>query len=112
MATKKISEAKKQKAFKAFLESEENQQTPEQKRENAWFPMHIKSIMANKENICYENGLKTGESIIKMFGFTVSEAWDFEKGLKMFYSGVVNGIQKAEKELPPSDQNTEAEPSN
>ena len=109
---KKTTESRVHKAVKAFVESQEREQTPEEKRENAWFPMHIKSIMGNKDNICYENGLKTGESIIKMFGFSVSEAWDFEKGLKMFYSGVVNGIQKAEKELPPSDQNTEAEPSN
>ena len=43
-----------------FVESQEREQTPEEKRENAWFPIHIKSVMENKDNICYENGLKTG----------------------------------------------------
>ena len=109
--TKKISEAKKKKAFKAFMQSEENQQTPEQKRENAWFPIHIKSVMENKDNVCYENGVKTGESLLKLFGFTVSEAWDFEMGLKLFYSGVVNGIQKAETEVANLYQKKETEPS-
>ena len=98
MATKKISEAKKQKAFKAFLESEENQQTPEQKRDNAWFPMHIKSIIEDKDEICYKNGLKTGESIVKTFRFTTSDAWKFSEGLKKFYAGVVNAIEKIEAE--------------
>lgn len=95
---KKLSQKKAKRAFKAFVESEERQQTEEEKRNNAWFPVHIKSVMENKDNVCYENGLKTGESILKVFGFSASEAWDFEKGLKLFYSGVVNGIQKAEAE--------------
>lgn len=95
---RKLSQKKAKRAFKAFVESEERQQTPEQKRDNAWFPMHIKSIMENKDNVCYENGVKTGESLRKMFGFSASDAWDFEKGLKLFYSGVVNGIEKAEAE--------------
>ena len=107
MSTKKLAEEKKKKAFKAFMESEERQQTPEEKRENAWFPMHIKSIMQNEDNVCYENGVKTGESLLKLFGFTVSEAWNFEKGLKMFYSGVVNGIQKAETEIANMDHKKE-----
>lgn len=101
---KKTTESRVQKAVKAFVESEERQQAPEEKRENAWFPMHIKSIMANKDNVCYENGFKTGESIVKTFGFSISEAWKFEDGLRLFYVGVVNAIEKLEKEKSqPSD---------
>lgn len=100
---KKTTESRVQKAVKAFVESEERQQTPEEKRENAWFPMHIKSIMENKDNICYENGVKTGESIVKVFGFSVSDAWHFAEGLKLFYSGVVNAIEKLEKETPQAE---------
>lgn len=95
---KKLTEAKKKKAFDAFIKSEENQQTPEQKRKNAWFPMHIKSIIEDKDGICYENGLKTGESLVKTFGFTTSDAWKFSEGLKKFYAGVVNAIEKIEAE--------------
>ena len=93
---KKTTESRVQKAVKAFVESEERQQTPQEKRENAWFPIHIKSVMENKDNICYENGVKTGESIVKTFGFSVSDAWHFAEGLKLFYSGVVNAIEKLE----------------
>ena len=95
---KRLSDAKAKKAMKAFVKSEEAQQTPEQKREYAWFPIHIKSVMENKDNVCYENGLKTGESIVKMFGFSVSDAWHFAEGLKLFYAGVVNAIERMEAE--------------
>lgn len=94
----KKTEERVRKAVKAFVESEERQQTPEEKRKNAWFPIHIKSVMENKDNICYDNGLKTGESIVKVFGFSVSDAWHFAEGLKLFYSGVVNAIEKMEAE--------------
>ena len=101
---RKLSDAKAKKAMKAFVKSEEAQQTPEQKREYAWFPIHIKSVMENKDNICYDNGLKTGESIVKVFGFSISDAWKFEDGLRLFYVGVVNAIEKLEKEKSqPSD---------
>ena len=100
---KKLSEKKAKRAFKAFVDSEERQQTPEQKRANAWFPMHIQSIINNLDNICYENGLKTGESLVKGFGFTISEAWKFAEGLKLFYSGVINAIEKTESEMTPKD---------
>lgn len=101
---KKLSQKKAKKAFDAFIKSEEAQQTDEQKRENAWFPIHIKSVMENKDNVCYENGFKTGESIVKTFGFSMSDAWHFAEGLKLFYSGVVNAIEKLEKEKSqPSD---------
>lgn len=94
----KKTEERVRKAVKAFVESEERQQTPEEKRKNAWFPIHINSVMENKDNICYDNGLKTGESIVKVFGFSVSDAWHFAEGLKLFYSGVVNAIEKMEAE--------------
>lgn len=94
----KKTEERVRNAVKAFVESQEREQTPEEKRENAWFPIHIKSVMENKDNICYENGLKTGESIVKVFGFSVSDAWHFAEGLKLFYSGVVNAIEKMEAE--------------
>ena len=97
MARKKTSERVRN-AVKAFVESQEREQTPEEKRENAWFPIHIKSVMENKDNICYDNGVKTGESIVKMFGFSVSDAWHFAEGLKLFYSGVVKAIEKLEAE--------------
>ena len=96
---KKLSDKKAKRAFKAFVDSEERQQTPEQKRANAWFPMHIQSIINNLDNICYDNGLKTGEGLVKAFGFTISEAWKFADGLKLFYSGVVNAIEKTEAEM-------------
>lgn len=95
---KKTTESRVQKAVKAFVESEERQQTPEEKRANAWFPIHIASVIENKDNICYENGLKTGESLVKVFGFDTSDAWKFSEGLKLFYSGVVNAIEKLEAE--------------
>lgn len=95
-------------AVKAYVESQEREQTPEEKRENAWFPIHIKSVMENKDNICYENGLKTGESLIKAFGFEFSDAWHFAEGLKLFYAGVVNAIERMESEKPKVD-GTEAE---
>lgn len=95
---KKLSQKKAKKAFDAFIKSEESQQTDEEKRENAWFPMHIKSIMEDKDEICYKNGLKTGESIVKTFGFTTIDAWKFSEGLKKFYAGVVNAIEKVEAE--------------
>ena len=94
----KKTEERVRNAVKAFVESQEREQTPEEKRENAWFPIHIKSVMENNDNICYENGLKTGESIVKVFGFSVSDAWHFAEGLKLFYSGVVNAIEKMEAE--------------
>lgn len=100
---KKTTESRVQKAVKAFVESEERQQTPEEKRKNAWFPIHIASVIENKDNICYENGLKTGESIIKLFGFDISDAWKFSEGLKLFYSGVVNAIEKLEAEPPKTE---------
>lgn len=100
---KKLSKTKAQKAMKAFIESEERQQSPEEKRKNAWFPMHIQSIIDNRDNICYENGVKTGESLIKAFGFGFSDAWHFTEGLKLFYSGVVNAIEKMEAEKPKVD---------
>lgn len=96
---KRLSKAKAKKAMKAFIESEERQQSPEEKRKNAWFPMHIQSIIDNKDNICYENGRKTGEGLVKGFSFTISEAWKFAEGLKLFYSGVVNAIEKTEAEM-------------
>ena len=105
---KKLSEKKAKRAFKAFIDSEERQLTPEQKRLNAWFPMHIFSIIQNADNICYNNGLKTGESLVKAFGFTISEAWKFAEGLKLFYSGVVNAIEKVEADMSPKE---ETEPS-
>lgn len=95
---RKTTQSRVQKAVKAFVESQEREQTPEEKRENAWFPMHIKSIIENENNICYENGIKTGESIIKVFGFDPSDAWKFAKGLQVFYSGVINAIEKCESE--------------
>lgn len=95
---KELSQKKAKKAFDAFVKSEEAQQTDAEKRENAWFPIHIKSVMENKDNICYENGLKTGESLVKVFGFDTSDAWKFSEGLKLFYSGVVNAIEKLEAE--------------
>lgn len=95
---KKLTEKKAKRAMKAFVESEERQQTPEQRREYAWFPMHIKSIIENHDNECYKNGEKTGESIIKVFGFSVSDAWKFADGLKLFYSGVVNAVERVEAE--------------
>ena len=98
MKKKKLTQKRAEKAMKAFVKSEEAQQTPEQKREYAWFPIHIKSVMENKDNICYDNGLKTGESIVKVFGFSVSDDWHFAEGLKLFYSGVVNAIEKLEAE--------------
>ena len=104
MAKRKKTETRVRDAVKAFVESQEREQTPEEKRENAWFPIHIKSVMENKDNICYENGVKTGESIVKVFGFSVSDAWHFAEGLKLFYSGVVNAIEKLEA-------NTEQTPS-
>lgn len=107
---RKLSQKKAKRAFKAFVESEERQQTPEEKRANAWFPIHIKSVMENKDNICYENGVKTGESLLQVFGFSASEAWDFEKGLKLFYSGVVNGIEKAEAEAKANTEQTPSKP--
>jgi hypothetical protein len=88
-------------AVKAYVESQEREQTPEEKRENAWFPIHIKSVMENKGNICYENGLKTGESLMKAFGFEFSDAWHFAEGLKLFYAGVVNAIERMEAEPKP-----------
>lgn len=100
---KKLSQKKAKKAFDAFIKSEESQQTDEQKRENAWFPIHIKSVMENKDNICYENGVKTGEGLIKAFGFEFSDAWHFTEGLKLFYSGVVNAIERMEAEKPKVD---------
>lgn len=100
---KKLSQKKAKKAFDAFIKSEESQQTPEQKRENAWFPMHIKSIIEDKNGICYKNGLKTGESIVKTFGFDISDAWKFSEGLKLFYSGVVNAIEKLEAKPPKAE---------
>lgn len=100
---KKLSKAKEKKAMKAFIESEERQQSPEEKRKNAWFPMHIQSIIDNKDNICYENGVKTGEGLVKGFSFTISEAWKFAEGLKLFYSGVVNAIERMEAEKPKVD---------
>jgi len=100
---KKLSQKKAKKAFDAFIKSEESQQTDEQKRENAWFPIHIKSVMENKDNICYNNGLKTGESIVKLFGFSMSDASHFAEGLKLFYSGVVNAIEKMEAEPPKTE---------
>lgn len=102
---KKLTKAKAKKAFKAFVDSEERQQTAEQKRENAWFPMHIKSIMEDKDNICYLNGERTGESLIKAFDFSISEAWAFERGLKQFYAGVVNAIERLEAEKANAEQN-------
>ena len=105
---KRLSDEKAKKAMKAFVKSEEAQQTPEQKREYAWFPIHIKSVIENKDNICYENGVKTGESLIKAFGFEFSDAWHFTEGLKLFYSGVVNAIERMESEKPKVD-GTEAE---
>ena len=100
---RKTTEQRVRKAVEAFVKSEERQQTPEQRRENAWFPIHIKSVMENKDNICYENGVKTGESLIKAFGFDFSDAWHFADGLKLFYSGVVNAIEKMETEKPNVD---------
>ena len=100
---KKLSQKKAKKVFDAFVKSEEVQQTDAEKRENAWFPIHIKSVMENKDNICYENGLKTGESIVKVFGFSMSDAWHFAEGLKLFYSGVVNAIEKMEAEPPKAE---------
>ena len=99
MAKKKTTEERVRNAVKAFVESEEAQQTPEEKRENAWFPIHIKSVMENKDNICYENGVKTGESLINTFGFDTSDAWAFVKGLRLFWAGVTNAIEKLEKEI-------------
>lgn len=96
---KRLSRSKVKKAMKAFIESEERQQSPEERRKNAWFPMHIQSIIDNKDNICYENGRKTGEGLVKGFSFTISEAWKFAEGLKLFYSGVVNAIEKTEAEM-------------
>lgn len=107
---KKTTESRVQKAVKAFIESEERQQTASEKRANAWFPMHISSIIKNDNNICYDNGLKTGESIIKVFGFSVSDAWAFSKGLKQFCSGVVNAIEKIEAEPPSEPIQADPEP--
>lgn len=104
---RKTTEQRVRKAVEAFVKSEEAQQTPEQKRENAWFPIHIKSVMENKDNICYENGVKTGESLIKAFGFSFSDAWHFTEGLKLFYSGVVNAIERMEAEKPKVDGDAE-----
>ena len=94
--------------MKAFVESEERQQTPEQKREAAWFPMHIKSIMEDKDNVCYTNGVKTGRSIVEAFGWDTSDAHKFAKGLKLFYSGVVNAIEAMEAEAIHKGEEDEA----
>lgn len=105
---KKLTQKRAEKAMKAFVESEERQQTPEQKREAAWFPMHIKSIMEDKDNVCYTNGVKTGRSIIEAFGWDTSDAHKFAKGLKMFYSGVVNAIEAMEAEAMHKGKEDEA----
>lgn len=100
---RRLSDAKAKRAMKAFVESEEAQQTPEQRREYAWFPIHIMSVIENRDNVCYENGVKTGESLIKAFGFDFSDAWHFTEGLKLFYAGVVNAIERLEAEKPKVD---------
>lgn len=105
---KKLSDKKAKRAFKAFVDSEERQQTDEEKRNNAWFPMHIKSIMEDKDNVCYTNGVKTGRSIIEAFGWDTSDAHKFAKGLKLFYSGVVNAIEAMEAEAMHKSEEDEA----
>lgn len=101
----RLSKAEKaRKAMKAFIESEEREQTPEEKRENAWFPVHIKSVIQDKENICYNNGYKTGEGIVKVFGFVLDEARAFAEGLQKFHTGLIDAIAKMEAEAPKPEE--------
>ena len=58
--------------------------------------------------MCYTNGVKTGRSIIEAFGWDTSDAHKFAKGLKLFYSGVVNAIEAMEAEAMHKGEEDEA----
>lgn len=94
---KKLSEAKKLKAYKAFEDSQVMQIPKEERQDSAIFQVRVLSMMDR------ENSRKGGHSFVasalKVYEFTPEELYRFLDGMDCFKAGAVEELQDFERRV-------------